>query len=128
MIPGLRFVQVKDDHLDPTIRRLDYVLLASADRYIGEGYYLLSNYYGEPASYHCSGFGECKSKPIQIRILNKLYQAEPQSMSKAEFSRAVVGKIAMNCTVQDHSLIAHHVEGHIARNAIDQVGERHVAR
>lgn len=105
---SLSFFQVLDDHLDPVVRRLDYVLVAAADRYLGEGYYLLSNPFGEIASYHCTGFGESRDKPLLLGFMNKFY-GKPTSISKDEFGRRVVAKVVMTCRVQDHTLIDRNV-------------------
>ena len=55
---SVRFCQILSDTMSPTIRRLDYVLVAPAHRYLGEGYYLVSDPDGEGAAvYSCSGAG-----------------------------------------------------------------------
>ena len=105
--PGLRFVQVPDDHLEPTVHRLDYVLIAPVAGYRGEGYYLVENGLGEPAGFYCSGAGKVGAALIRLRCLNPHYSDEHFSLN--DFAKSVVGKIVLTCKVQDPALLRAHL-------------------
>ena len=111
-LAGLRFVEIPDDHLEPETRRRDYILLASTDRYIGEGYYLVRGPCGDDAlaSYHCTAGGTRASPEVRLTCLNPAYRGLADlSLAPAAFAAIVVGKAAMTCKVQDHGLIHHRI-------------------
>ena len=105
--PGLRFFQVPDDHLEPTVHRLDYVLIAPVAGYRGEGYYLVENGLGEPAGFYCSGAGKVGAPLVRLRCLNPHYSDDHVSLD--DFAKSVVGKIVLTCKVQDPALLRAHL-------------------
>ena len=103
---GLRFVEVPGDHLEPTLCRRDYVLVAATSRYLGEGYYLVGNEAEGTAVYDCSITGTRAEPRIRLGCHLRFYT--PQLVTKAEFERLVIGKVAMTCRVQNRDLIQRH--------------------
>ena len=99
---GLRFHEVQDDHLAPTLRQRDFVLLNPVSHYCGEGIYVLRDGIGGTLVYRCNA----SLKPGKTRI--RLYCENPlfadRFMSPEEFAEDVVGKVAMTCKVLDYRL------------------------
>ena len=99
---GLRFHQVMGDTMDPTIRRLDYVLVAPAHRYVGEGLYLMSDPVdGGAAVYSCSA-GE--RRIIRLHCHNKHYA--DQLIPRRDFEERVLAEVVMTCNVIRHDVLA----------------------
>ena len=95
---SVRFCQILSDTMSPTIRRLDYVLVAPAHRYLGEGYYLVCDPDGEGAAvYSCSGAGTRQQPMIRLHCHNEHYR--DHLVSLRHFDEHVLAQVVMTCNV-----------------------------
>lgn len=105
-------VPIKSDGNEPELRRGDGVIVVPVARfYDGEGYYAfeLRALFGPSvgngtAIYFASALG--KPGHIEIWHTNKLYGTwdSPMSISRIDFERSVLGKVAAHVRITDQSL------------------------
>ena len=79
----------------PDIRPGDFVLIASTDRYIGEGQYLDD----------WGNLSICQKVGATVMMTKTDPAKESETVTLAEFERRVVAKVAMVCKVDDARLI-----------------------
>lgn len=94
----LRLYTIVGNACEPELRGRDMLMVATVDRHLYDGDYLLDFGYGE-APYRASGTGAT----IHVRHLNPLYGRF--DLSRAEFNAAVRAIIVAQVRVKDHELM-----------------------
>ena len=102
MPAGLHFVEVPDDHLEPTLRRRDFVLLEPVGAYAGEGVYLVRDPLGGLASFRADIELKPGAPRVRLWCENERYTIRHVAIDR--FAEIVVGKAVMTCRVLDHRL------------------------
>lgn len=114
MSDRLRIRMVDGDGMSPDLLSgRDYVMIAPADRYTGEGVYLVD--WGPGATlYRADGSGR-RDKPIRMRLDNPLYHRTPDDgytfHTREEFDEIVLGFVVANIKVQNEPKLRQALEG-----------------
>lgn len=100
--PRISIRMVDGDGMEPDLKsRRDYVMLAQAQGYCGEGIYLLDWGYG-PVLYRAQFAGGGK---IRIKLDNPLYRDDGQLCTRDEFNEMVRGFVVADVKVRDERFL-----------------------
>lgn len=94
---GCHFIEVIGDNMQPTLRVGDFVMVAIAKSFMGDGIYAVSDRrQTSPSLYRCQHAG----RGVIRMYLDSPYYSE-QRLLLAEFERIVTGHVWATCNVLD---------------------------